>query len=55
MQLVLCVHAGTTQLNVVWPTYASIVLKIFSSVNTGDFTSELHELGNQDLDSECED
>ena len=23
-------------------------------MNTGDFTNELHELGNQDVDSECE-
>ena len=37
------------------PVYECIELKVFCSVNTSDVTNELHELGNQDVDSECED
>ena len=35
--------------------YASIVLNTLYSVKTGDFTNELHELGDQGVDSDCGD
>ena len=54
MQLLLCFHAVTTQLNLVWETH-NIELTIFYSLNTGYVTNELHELGHQNTASECED
>ena len=35
--------------------YANVELSIFNSVITGDITNEHHELGSQDVPSECDD
>ena len=46
-------HEALTRLciaNAITNTYVTIELNIFNSVNIGDFTNELDELGNQYVD-----